>query len=134
LAGTSESSRRLKVVIADDSQAMRDRVSRLFAGEMDVVATVSDGESVVKAVQDLRPNLVILDIAMPIQNGMSAARKIRDMGISVPIVFLSVQSDHEFREAAVQLGASYVSKARMRSDLGVAVRDALTGRIFVSKP
>ena len=134
MAGTSESSRRLKVVIADDSQAMRDRVSRLFAGEMDVVATVSDGESVVKAVQDLRPNLVILDIAMPVQNGMSAARKIRDMGISVPIVFLSVQSDPEFREAAVQLGASYVSKARMRSDLGVAIRDALTGRIFVSKP
>jgi DNA-binding NarL/FixJ family response regulator len=134
LAGTSESSRRLKVVIADDSQAMRDRVSRLFAGEMDVVATVSDGESVVKAVQDLRPDLVILDIAMPVQNGMSAARKIRDMGISVPIVFLSVQSDPEFREAAVQLGASYVSKARMRSDLGLAIRDALTGRIFVSKP
>lgn len=130
----NESSGRLKVVIADDSEVIRDSVSRLFAGEMDVIAAVSDGESVVKAVQDLRPDLVILDIAMPVQNGMSAARKIRNMGISVPIVFLTVQSDPEFREAAVQLGASYVSKSRMRSDLGLAIRDTLTGRIFVSKP
>jgi DNA-binding NarL/FixJ family response regulator len=124
---------RLKVVIADDRQAMRDEVSRLLTGEMDIVAAVSDGESAVKAVQDLKPDVVILDIVMPVRNGLSAARKIRSMGISVPILFLSIQSDPEFREAAAKLGASYVSKSRMQSDLGLAIRDTLAGRIFVSQ-
>lgn len=124
----------LTAVIADDGGAMRDKIASIIFAEVEVVAAVCDGEEAVKAIQNFKPDIAILDIVMPAENGIAAARRLRRMGSSIPIVFLSVQDDPEYIEAAKELGASYVFKSRMHSDLVLAIRETLAGRIFTSKP
>lgn len=109
-------------------------VSRLLQADFDVVATASDGAAAVKQIADLQPDLVILDIAMPFLSGIEVAHEIRRRSLSPKIIFLSIEQDRDYIDAAAQIGASYVVKSRMRSDLIVAIKETLDGRIFVSVP
>jgi len=120
------------VVLADDNRAMLDEVSRFLQAHFDVVAMVPNGALAVQSAVDLHPDIVVLDIAMPVMGGIEAARTIKRMGLATKIVFLSIQFDHEYVEAAAEIGASYVLKTRMRSDLLMAINEALAGREFVS--
>ena len=124
--------RRPRVVLADDHRAMLDEVSRLLDPDAEIVASVSDGAAAVQAVTECEPDAVVLDIAMPGTGGIEAARQLRAAGYSTRIIFLTVQSDPEYARIAESLKASYVLKARMRSDLPLALREALAGRVFHS--
>ena len=124
---------RPRVVLADDHREMLVRVTALLAVEFTVVAAVADGEALVDAEADLRPDLLVIDITMPGISGLEAASLVRRRGSEVPIVFLSVHEEPEFVLAARQAGAlGYVSKGRLASDLIPAVQAALAGRRFVS--
>jgi DNA-binding NarL/FixJ family response regulator len=120
------------IVLADDNPAMLAEVSRFLNGHFDVLASVSNGALAVQNVVDLRPDIVILDIAMPVMGGMEAAREIKRLNLPTKIIFLSIQKDRDYIEAATQMGASYVLKPRMQSDLLPAINEALAGREFVS--
>ena len=109
-------------------------VSTFLQTDFDVVATVSDGAAAVKQIADLQPDVIILDIAMPLLNGIEVAHEIRRRGLSPKIIFLSVEQDRDYVDAAAQIGASYVVKSRMRSDLILAIKETLDSRIFVSVP
>jgi CheY-like chemotaxis protein len=115
-----------RVVVADDHDETRARIASLLASEFDVVATVADGQAAVEACSTLRPDLIVLDIAMPRLNGLEAAVIIRDLPGAPRIVFATAHDDAEFSRAACELGASaLVPKRKMLVDLVPAVRRAL---------
>lgn len=124
---------RVRVLLADDHPAVRESVLRLLAPEYDVVGAVGDGQSLIDAMDRLRPDVLVLDISMPVMSGIQAARRIKEAGSQVRIVFLTIHEDPEFVRETVAVGAlGFVSKPRLASDLPLAIREVLAGRSFVS--
>lgn len=124
---------RVRVLLADDHPAVRESVLRLLAPEYDVVGAVGDGQSLIDAMDRLRPDVLVLDISMPVMSGIQAARRIKEAGSKVRIVFLTIHEDPEFVRETVVVGAlGFVSKPRLASDLPLAIREVLAGRSFVS--
>jgi DNA-binding NarL/FixJ family response regulator len=122
------------IVLADDHVAILNVASMLLGREFDVVATAPDGVRAVEAVAENMPDIVVLDIGMPGSDGIQAAQRIKDLGFTPKVVFLTVQEDADCVEAACAMGASYVLKPRMYSDLLTAIRETLAGRLFFSTP
>jgi DNA-binding NarL/FixJ family response regulator len=122
------------VILADDHDGILTVASTLLTGEFEIVATAADGASAVNAAVKLRPDLVILDVVMPGTGGIQAARQLQELGLTLGVVFLTVQEDTDYVDAAWKMGASYVLKPRMYSDLVTAVRETLAGRTFFSAP
>ena len=107
-------------------------VSRRLRPEFEIVAAVSNGAWAVKCVIEMEPDAVVLDIHMPGLGGIEAAQTLKRSGSAVKVVFLSIETDPEYIGMATAMGASYVVKSRIRSDLTVALKEALAGRVFVS--
>ncbi len=124
---------RTPVLLADDHEAMLARVKRLLEKESQVVGIVRDGQAALKAVAELRPDVLILDISMPVLSGLQVALRLKQKKSEVRIVFLTVHEDPDFAREALATGAlGYVVKPRLVSDLLVAIKEALAGRSFVS--
>lgn len=124
---------RARILLADDHKEIRDRAVRLLEPEFEVVGTVADGNALVKASAQLKPDVCVLDISMPGLGGIEAAIKLRENGSQARIVFLTVNEDSDFVRAALRTGAlGYVVKSRMASDLCPAINGAIRGRLFVS--
>jgi DNA-binding NarL/FixJ family response regulator len=124
---------RPRVLLADDHRAILDYLCELLAADFDVVGMVGDGQSVLTATAELEPEVVVLDISMPVLSGLEAAVHLAGVPRPPRVVFLTVHEDAEFLEAAMSAGAlGYVVKRRMGSDIAAAIRDALAGRMFVS--
>ena len=84
---------------------------------------------------NLKPDVIVTDISMPILNGIEAANQLNDSGCTAKIIFLTVHSDPDFVRACLATGAfGYVVKSRITMDLLPAIQEALAGRIFVSPP
>lgn len=115
---------RIRIVLADDNKEMLDTVSELLESvpEFDIVATVADGKALVDAALELNPDIGIVDISMPIMNGIMAAAEIKRLGSKMRIIFLTVNEDRDYERAAFEAGASgYVVKRKMTSDLKAAI-------------
>jgi DNA-binding NarL/FixJ family response regulator len=98
-----------------------------------VVGTATDGQQALEAVQDLKPDVLVLDISMPVMNGMETARRLKEVGAETRIVFLTVHDDPDFAREALAAGAlGYVIKLRIASDLLAAIKEAHVGRSFLS--
>ena len=120
---------RARVLLADDHAAMLERVVSLVGAEFDVVGAVGDGQSVLDAVAVLQPDVVVLDISMPVMSGLAAAARLSESQRPPRIVFLTVHDDAAFVEAARGVGAmGYVAKRHIRTDLMPAIRRAIEGR------
>ncbi len=123
----------ISVLVADDHEAMLDRVARLLATEFNVVGAVTDGQQALDATVKLKPDVLVLDISMPVMNGIEAARRLKSAGSEARIVFLTVHDDPDFARKALEVGAlGYVIKSRLAADLVTAVREAHSGRSFLS--
>jgi DNA-binding NarL/FixJ family response regulator len=124
---------RASLVLADDHEDFLAAVARHVEGHFDVVKTVSNGQALLDEVARLQPDMVVLDIAMPVLNGIEAARKLKATGSAARIVFLTVHADADYMRAALGTGAlGYVLKSELASDLLPCLREALMGRPFVS--
>jgi DNA-binding NarL/FixJ family response regulator len=122
-----------RVLVADDNSPMRERIVSMLESEFDVVKAVSDGNAVVVGVEQLRPDVVVLDISMPVLNGIEAAKRVTELNGTTKIVFVTVKTDALIVQAALATGAlGYVLKPRMGLDLIAAIKSALAGRRFVS--
>ena len=124
---------RARILLADDHKEMRDRVRTHLEREFEVVDAVSNGHALLEAALKLDPDVCLLDISMPVLNGIETAIQLKESGSNAKIVFLTIHEDLDFVYAALKTGASaYVIKRRMASDLRPAIREALAGRTFIS--
>jgi DNA-binding NarL/FixJ family response regulator len=122
------------VLLVDDNEAMLARAAAVLARGCVVVGSVKDGPAALEAAGALDPEVVVLDISMPMMTGFEVASRFRDTNSRAALVFLTVHDDQEFVLAARAAGAlGYVVKSRLASDLLHAVREARAGRPFVSE-
>ncbi len=124
---------RARVLLADDHEDFLAIESRLLKEEFDVVRTVGDGRTALEEAARLNPDILVLDVSMPVMNGIEAARQLQASGSRAKIVFLTVHDDADYARVALASGAlGYVVKCRLASDLLLALREAQAGRSFVS--
>jgi DNA-binding NarL/FixJ family response regulator len=124
---------RPRVLVADDHEAMLDSLVRLLSREFDVVAAVADGLAAVEQAEQLQPDLLVLDIAMPGLNGIAAATRLKEGGATSKVVFVTNMPDRELVDELLALGqVGFVLKDRLVADLLPAVRRVLSGATFVS--
>ena len=124
---------RARILLADDHKEIRDRAVRLLEPEFEVVGAVADGNALVHAFRQLKPDVCVIDISMPYLNGIEAATKLREFESDARIVFLTVNEDSDFVRAALGTGAlGYVVKSRMANDLCAAINGEIGGHLFVS--
>ena len=123
----------IRLLVADDHAGMREKVVGILKMDYIVVGAVSDGQAMLEAESKFKPDVIVLDISMPIMNGLEAATQLRKRSPNAKIIFLTVHEDPVFLNAAFAAGAvGYVIKSRIGSDLRLAVRDAMEGRRFLS--
>ena len=124
---------RPRILLADDHKEMRERIVRLLASDYEVLKAVEDGQAFLEAVSELKPDLCILDISIPIVNGIEAAARLKKSGSTARVIFLTIHEDRDFAKEALRTGASgYVVKPRLASDLRTAIEQVLEGRTFIS--
>jgi DNA-binding NarL/FixJ family response regulator len=124
---------KIRVVLADDHQQMIATVRRTLGAEFQVVRSVGDGKQAVDAVHALNPDVLVIDISMPILNGLQAAKQLQMANCRAKVIFLTIYEGPDFLDAAFSAGASgYVTKARLSTDLIPALHEAMLGHTFVS--
>ena len=122
-----------RILLADDHKEIRDKVKRYLEAEFSVIEAVENGRALIEAAVRLDPDVCLLDISMPVLDGIETANQLKELGSKAKVIFLTVHEDSDFLQAALKSGASgYVIKRRMASDLHRAVKEALAGRIFIS--
>jgi len=122
-----------RVLLADDHAAVLAQTINRLTGTFEIVGSVGNGLDLIKAVAQLDPDVVVLDITMPGADGIEVALKLQRAGCRAKLVFLTVHDDPDYMRAALQSGGSaYVVKSRLASDLVTAIHEAVAGRCFVS--
>jgi DNA-binding NarL/FixJ family response regulator len=122
-----------KLLIVENHPAMRAKVASLLQPDFDVVASVPEGLAALEAASRFLPDLVILDVSMPILDGPDVARRLKAQGCNAKIVFISVSRNLDEIMACLEAGGdAYVSKIRLATDLIYAISEVLAGRRFVS--
>jgi DNA-binding NarL/FixJ family response regulator len=124
---------KVRVLLADDHVAMIARIRWQLGEQFDIVGTAENGQDAIDAVLRFDPDVLVIDISMPVLDGFQAASRIRDAGCKTKVIFVTVHQGADFVSAAFLSGASgYVTKSRLSTDLVPAIQDALVGRSFVS--
>jgi DNA-binding NarL/FixJ family response regulator len=122
-----------RVIIADDHTMLVEAFEKLLSPECDVVAKVADGRALLTAVDELRPDVVVLDLSMPLLNGLDAARQIKQTHPAVRIVFVTMNEDPDLAAQAFRMGgAAYLLKRSAGSELLTAIREAMRHRSYVT--
>jgi len=122
-----------RILIADDHTLVAETFKRLLDADYEVVATVGDGRSLVKVAAELRPDLIIIDIAMPILNGLDAGQQIKELLPSIKLVYVTMNKEADVAAEAFRRGASgYLVKTCAASELVTAVREVLQHRSYLS--
>jgi len=123
------------IVVAEDNANFR-RLVRLeleSAGDIQVVGEVNNGEELLQLLEQMNPDLIILDISMPGLGGMEAARRIKDSHPQVKILFVSMHKNPEYVQQAQKLGvAGYLLKEEMDEALLSAIHQIRTGHVYIS--
>ena len=124
---------RPRILLADDHHELLEAEIALLLPHFDVVGVTTDGISLISEVQRLNPEVVVVDITMPLMNGIDAVHKLRQSGASAKFVFLTINTGAEFVQACQDVGAlGYVWKSRMKTHLIPAIEAALKNLTYVS--
>ena len=122
-----------RVVLADDQKEILQSVAMILGHAFSVVGTAENGAGAVELATQLSPDVLVLDISMPVQNGIEAACHLKELGSTTRVVFMTVNTEPEFVEAALFAGAlGYVLKQFLASDLVPAIWAAMDGATFIS--
>jgi DNA-binding NarL/FixJ family response regulator len=121
------------VILADDHTLVLEGFRRLLEAQCELLATVGDGQALLKAVARQHPDIVILDISMPVMNGIEAARALKSQFPSVKLLFVTMHADPAYIRAAFQAGASgYILKQSLGDELTQALHAVLRGHTYVT--
>lgn len=124
---------KLRVLVADDHTLVADLCKKLLETEFDVVGTVSNGRDLVRAALQVKPDVIVVDIAMPLLNGLDAAEQVKNALPAVKLIFLTMNSDSDLAAEGFRRGASgYLLKTCAASEMVTAVRDVLRGKTYMS--
>lgn len=125
----------IRILLADDHQILREELRALIQQEpeMEVVAEAENGRQAVELARELKPDLVIMDVGMPVLNGMEATRQISSENTGLRIIALSIHSDPRYVEEMLKAGATgYLLKQRAFSELILAIRAVMADESFLS--
>ena len=124
---------RPRILLADDHTLMAKALQHLLQVEFDVVGTVADGRALLAAASELKPDLVVVDIGMPLLNGLDAAEQLKALQPDLKVIFLTqYREPHYAAEAFRRQASGYLLKESAASELIAAIREALQGRTYVS--
>jgi DNA-binding NarL/FixJ family response regulator len=124
---------RPRVLIGDDHRLVVEGLAKIVQGECELVGAVGNGREVVAAAIEQEPDVILLDVTMPLLNGIEAARQIKREKPNIKIVFVTMQLNRDYvREAFEAGGSGYVLKQAAASELMMAIREVQEGRFFLS--
>jgi DNA-binding NarL/FixJ family response regulator len=122
-----------RLLLADDHELLLDGLRRILEPDFDLIASVCDGRAAVAAFEQHQPDLLLLDIALPLLNGIEVARQVKRSSPEARILFVTMQTGRSYVEEAFHAGASgYVLKQAAAAELVEAIRIVLRGRTYVS--
>ena len=122
-----------RVVLADDLPEVLQKVTQLLKDDFDIVGSAQNGREAIEVAKAFNPDLLVLDISMPILNGIQVASQLKRSGCRAKVIFLTVHEDRDYVDAAFSVGAlGYVLKSRVATDLIPAAQEALLGHKFTS--
>ncbi|MGA3242395.1 MAG: response regulator transcription factor [Bryobacteraceae bacterium] len=125
--------KRIRVLLADDHPLTLEGLRAFLEPHLEIVGTVTDGRALVEAALRLKPDLSILDITMPLLNGIDAAIQIKKSLPELKLLFVTMHINPAYLEAALNAGATgYVLKSAAREELLGAIGSVLDGRIYVT--
>ncbi len=127
-------SKKIRLLLVDDHQIVRAGLQLLFVAEkdMEIVGEVSSGDEAIKAVSDLKPDVVVMDVAMPGIGGIEATRRIKEAHPSVSVLALTMHEDEQYFFEMLDAGASgYIPKRAAPDDLVSAIRVISQGNVFL---
>jgi DNA-binding NarL/FixJ family response regulator len=128
-----ESRHRARLVIADDHLLVAEACKSLLEPEFEVVALVSDGRALLEVGKALHPDVAVVDIGMPLLNGLDAGEQLKALVPSIKLVFLTMNLDAQIAAEAYRRGAlGYVLKNSAAAELVIAIREALKGQSYLS--
>jgi DNA-binding NarL/FixJ family response regulator len=123
---------RIRILLADDHPMICSGFQRLLEPDYEVVGCVEDGHALLKAAEELRPDIVLVDIGMPVLNGLDAARELKKNMPRVKLMFLTMNPDCDIAAEAFRIGASaYLLKNSQSSELLRAIHDVVRGLSYV---
>lgn len=125
--------KRPRIVIADDHVLIAQALEHLLQVEFDVVGVVSDGRALLTAAVELQPDVVVVDIGMPLLNGLDAGEQLKALHSEIKVIYLTQNREPRLAVEAFRRKASgYLLKDSAASELTTAIRQALQGRSYVS--
>ena len=124
---------RTRLLIADDHNLVAEACKNLVEPECEVVGIVNDGRAMLKAALQLRPEVVIVDIAMPLLNGLDAGEQVKQLLPATKLIYLTMNTDAAVAAEAFRRGASgYICKSAAATELITAIREVLAGKSYLS--
>jgi len=122
-----------RVILADDHILMLDALRNLLEPEFEVVGTFADGRALVEAAPQLKPDVIVLDIGMPLMNGLSAGQRLKRLMPAAKLIYLTMNQDQDMAAEAFRLGANgYLLKHSAASELVAAIRQVVRGGSYVT--
>lgn len=122
-----------RILLADDHTLVAEALKRLLEPDFEVVGTVGDGRALLRAAAQLRPDLVLVDLNMPLLNGLDASEQLKQTLPKIKIIVLTMNEDPDIAAETMGKWASgYLLKKSAGSELLKAVRDVLQGRKYVT--
>ncbi|MDX1410901.1 MAG: response regulator transcription factor [Nitrospirales bacterium] len=124
---------RPKILLADDHPMVLEGVARILEEHFDIVGKVEDGRTLIEAAKEMKPDVVVLDISMPLLNGFEAARQLRKLIPDSKLIFLTMHTDATYANEAFEAGASgYLLKRSAASELTKAIRTVTSGKMYLT--
>lgn len=125
--------RRPTILLADDHTMIASALRKVLEPEYEVIGQVEDGHTLLKRASELNPDLVLMDVGMPLLNGLDAARELKKLMPRVKLIFLTMNPDADLASEALRIGASgYLLKNSRTEELLQAVRNALRGTSYIT--
>jgi len=122
-----------RAILADDHKILVEAFRKFLESHLEVVATVSDGRALLEVAPALKPDVILLDIGMPLLNGLEAARQLKNKLPAVKLVFLTMHKDPDLAIEAMRAGASgYLLKTSAASELLHAIQESLRGKTYIT--
>lgn len=125
--------KRIRLLMADDHTLVLEGVRKLLEDEFELVGAVEDGRALLLAAEQRQPDVILLDISMPLLNGIEACRRLVELMPNVRIIFLTMHADAVYVEESLRAGgAGYLLKRSAASELVQAIREVMRGRTYVT--